>query len=82
MILYLLKVLSDNTELPLHATGGFRLLWDTKFDSGMTAFLDCLSQLQNSMLERPGKSGFALPYKMSEKGKIEDPNTAKSYSIK
>jgi len=77
-----IKVLSDNSELPLYATGGFRLLWDTKFDAGMTAFLECLSQLQAAMLERPGKSGFALPYRMAERGKIEDPHTGKAYSVK
>jgi len=48
----------------------------------MAAFLDCLSQLQTAMLERPGKSGFSLPYKMSDKGKIEDPTSGKSYCIK
>jgi len=34
------------------------------------------------MLERPGQSGFALPYRMAEKGKIEDPANGKTYSIK
>lgn len=66
----------------MHASGGFRFLWDTKFDQGMAAFLDCLAQLQAAMLERPEKNRFSLPYKMSEKGKIEDPTTGKSYSIK
>jgi len=47
----------------------------------MTAFLDCLNQLQSAMLERPGQTGFALPYRM-EKGKIEDPTNNKSYSIR
>jgi beclin 1 len=78
-----IKVLADNSELPLHGSGGFRLLgWDTKFDQGMSAFLDCLSQLQTAMLEKPGQTGFSLPYKMSEKGKIEDTTSGKSYSIK
>ena len=29
-----IKVLADNQELPLHGSGGFRFLWDTKFDQG------------------------------------------------
>lgn len=50
----------------------------------MSAYLDCLGQLQTAMLERPGfgQTGFALPYRMNEKGKIEDPTSGKSYSIK
>lgn len=49
----------------------------------MSAFLDCLSQLQTAMLEKPaGQTGFSLPYKMTEKGKIEDTTSGKSYSIK
>ena len=75
-------MLADNQELPLHGSGGFRLLWDTKFDQGMAAFLDCLNQLQIAMLQKPGQEGFALPYKMEDKGKIVDPTTQKSYSIK
>ncbi|CAL8080854.1 unnamed protein product [Orchesella dallaii] len=78
-----IKVLADNSELPLYASGGFsRFLWDTKFDQGMTAFLDCLNQLQAAMLEKPGQSGFALPYRMAEKGRIEDTASGKTYSIK
>merc|ERR1712107_929293 len=35
------KVLSEDKDLPLYGSGGFRLIWDTKFDAGMAAFLDC-----------------------------------------
>lgn len=67
-------------ELPLYGSGGFRLLWDTKFDQGMVAFLDCLQQFKEEV-ER-SKKGFKLPYKM-EKGKIEDTGgTGTSYWIK
>lgn len=66
-------------ELPLYGSSGFRLLWDTKFDNGMIAFLDCLQQFKEEV-ER-SKKGFKLPYKM-EKGKIEDPGNGDSYLIK
>jgi len=66
-------------ELPLYGSGGFRFFWDTKFDAGMVAFLDCLQQFKEEV-ER-GDSGFCLPYRM-DKGKIEDPATGNSYSIK
>lgn len=67
-------------ELPLYGSSGFRLLWDTKFDNGMIAFLDCLQQFKEEV-ER-SKRGFKLPYKM-EKGKIEDPGgNGDSYLIK
>ncbi|KAI0212943.1 Beclin-1 [Lamellibrachia satsuma] len=72
--------LSDKSkELPLHASGGFRFLWDTKFDQAMVAFLDCLQQFKEEV--EKGGTGFSLPYKM-EKGRIEDSNTGTSYSIK
>ncbi|XP_039270279.2 beclin-1-like [Styela clava] len=67
-------------ELPLYGSGGFRLLWDTKFDQGMVAFLDCLQQFKEEVEQ--SKKGFKLPYKM-EKGKIEDTGgTGTSYWIK
>ena len=40
------KVLSEDKDLPLYGSGGFRLIWDTKFDAGMAAFLDCLQQFK------------------------------------
>ncbi|PIK62406.1 putative beclin-1 [Apostichopus japonicus] len=66
-------------QLPLYGTGGFRFFWDTKVDQAMVAFLDCLQQFEEE-IER-GDSSFRLPYKIAN-GKIEDPNTNKSYSIK
>jgi beclin 1 len=41
------KVLgAEERDFPLYGSGGFRLMWDTKFDAGMTAFLDCLQQFK------------------------------------
>ncbi|KAJ8972344.1 hypothetical protein NQ317_008754 [Molorchus minor] len=65
-----IEVLSDQKELPLYGTGGFRFLWDTKFDNAMVAFLDCLQQFQEKV-ERLEKGN---------KGKIEDKGS--SFSIK
>jgi len=74
-----IKVISENKELPLYGSGGFKLIWDNKFDSGMAAFLECLQQFKEEV-ER-GDSGFCLPYEM-EKGKILDRSTGNSYSVK
>lgn len=74
-----IEVLGDHKELPLYGSGGFKFLWDTKFDSGMVAFLDCLQQFKEEV--EKGDSGFCLPYRM-DKGKIEDSATGNSYSIK
>ncbi|XP_030562798.1 beclin-1-like protein [Drosophila novamexicana] len=73
------EVLGDNRELPLYGSGGFKFFWDTKFDAAMVAFLDCLTQFQMEVEKRDTE--FLLPYKM-EKGKIIDPSTNNSYSIK
>ena len=43
------KVLGDDKVLPLYGTGGFRMIWDTKFDAGMAAFLDCLQQFKEEV---------------------------------
>ena len=43
---YYVQVLSENKELPLYGSGGFKLIWDNKFDSGMAAFLECLQQFK------------------------------------
>ncbi|XP_022907353.1 beclin-1-like protein [Onthophagus taurus] len=72
-----IEVLADQKELPLYGSGGFRFLWDTKFDAGMTAFLDCLQQFKEKVEQLDTE--FIIPYRMS-KGKIEDANA--SYSIK
>jgi len=74
-----IKVLADDKDLPLYGSGGFRLIWDTKFDAGMAAFLDCLQQFKEEV--EKGDSGFCLPYEM-EKGKIKDPATGSTYSVK
>ena len=29
-----IKVLADEKDLPLYGSGGFRLIWDNKFDAG------------------------------------------------
>jgi beclin 1 len=72
-------VLADERELPLYGSGGFRFLWDRKFDSAMVAFLDCLQQFKEEV--EKGDSGFCLPYRM-ERDKIEDSATGNSYSIR
>nr|CAD7460779.1 unnamed protein product [Timema tahoe] len=74
-----IEVLAEHRALPLYGSGGFRFLWDTKFDAAMVAFLDCLQQFKEEV--EKGDSGFCLPYKM-ERGKIEDSATGNSYSIK
>lgn len=71
--------LVNKKELPLFGTGGFKFFWDTKFDSAMVAFLDCLQQFKEEV--EKGDSGFCLPYRM-DKGKIEDSATGNSYSVK
>ncbi|XP_063976132.1 beclin-1-like protein isoform X1 [Diachasmimorpha longicaudata] len=73
------EVLDQQKELPLYGSGGFKLLWDTKFDAAMVAFLDCLQQFKEQV--EKGDSGFCLPYKM-DRGKIEDSATGNSYSVK
>jgi len=74
-----IKVLAEEKDLPLYGSGGFRLIWDTKFDAGMAAFLDCLQQFKEEV-ER-GDSGFCLPYEM-EKGRIRDPANGNTFSVK
>jgi len=74
-----IKVLAEDKDLPLYGSGGFRLIWDTKFDAGMAAFLDCLQQFKEEV--EKGDSGFCLPYEM-EKGKIKDPANGSTFSVK
>ncbi|CAB3360579.1 Hypothetical predicted protein [Cloeon dipterum] len=74
-----IEVLAENKELPLYGSGGFRFLWDNKFDAAMVAFLDLMQQFKEEV-ER-GESGFCLPYGV-EKGKVEDTTSGNSYSIK
>nr|CAG4643867.1 EOG090X048D [Lepidurus arcticus] len=54
----------------LYGSSGFRFLWDSRFDAGMVAFLDCLQQFQVEV----ERFNFQLPYRM-EKGKLEDRTT-------
>jgi len=74
-----IKVLADDKDLPLYGSGGFRLIWDTKFDAGMVAFLDCLQQFKEEV--EKGGSPYCLPYEM-DKGKIKDSQSGASYSVK
>jgi len=72
------KVLGDDKVLPLYGTGGFRMIWDTKFDQAMAAFLDCLAQFGQAVSQH---GDFKLPYEM-DKGKIKDNNNGQWYSVK
>jgi beclin 1 len=73
-----IKNLADEKTLPLYGSGGIRMIFDSKFDSAMVAFLDCLNQFANEV-QRHG--AFSLPYEM-DKGKIRDSNSGQWYSIK
>ena len=44
-----IKNLTDEKTLPLYGSGGFRMIFDSKFDSVMVAFLDCLTQFANEV---------------------------------
>ena len=39
---YMKSLSGDEKTLPLYGSGGFRMIFDSKFDSAMVAFLDCL----------------------------------------
>ncbi len=73
-----IKVLSDGKVLPLYGAGGFRMIFDSKFDQAMVAFMDCLQQFA-AEVERQG--GFSLPYDV-DKGKIQDNNTGQYFPVK
>jgi hypothetical protein len=66
------KVLADDKMLPLYGAGGFRMIFDTKFDTAMVAFLDCLQQFAAEV----DRLGFSLPYEM-DKGKIRKVGVAR-----
>ncbi len=72
---------SENKKriLPLHSSAGLRLFTDSKFDSAMVAFLDCLGQLKRH-IETNSKPHFMLPY-IIEKDKIGDPGK-EGFSVK
>lgn len=73
-------MIGEQKEYPLYCSGGFKFYWDTKFDHGMVAFLECLQQFQEKVqtLEKDNKM-FCFPYR-TNKGKIDDKDA--SYSIK
>ncbi|KAJ8673867.1 hypothetical protein QAD02_005129 [Eretmocerus hayati] len=73
-----IEVLDQNKELPLYGSGGFKFLWDTKFDAAMVAFLDCFVQFKETVEKRD--SLFCLPYRV-ERGRLEDSHGS-SFSIK
>lgn len=73
-----IEVIDENKQLPLYGSGGIRFLWDTKFDSAMVAFLECLQQFRDEVEKED--SSFNLPYKMC-KGKIYEGEKTQ-YSIK
>ena len=54
------------------------MIFDSKFDMAMVAYLDCLNQFANEV-QRHG--AFSLPYEM-DKGKIRDTNSGQWHSIK
>ena len=76
---YIIPLDSKSKILPLYSLGGIKYVLDHRFDLAMVAFLDCLQQFKEKIEEGDGK--FHLPYRM-DKGKIEDINAGKSYSIK
>jgi beclin 1 len=61
--------LVENKVFPLYGSGGFRFLWDAKFDSGMCSFLDCLQQFQQKVEgakqseDDTGRLNFQFPYR-------------------
>ncbi|KAJ9589322.1 hypothetical protein L9F63_017481, partial [Diploptera punctata] len=65
-----IEVLSEQRELPLFGSGGFRFLWDTKFDAAMVAFLDCLQQFKEEV--EKGDSGFCLTISYGERNGNEE----------
>lgn len=75
-------MVGENRELPLYGSGGFRFLWDTKFDAGMAAFLECVAEFQQYVEAQKGHAGrFCLPYRIN-KHFIEDRTSNNSLSIK
>jgi beclin len=74
---YKLKI---GDELHMYRLKGFKYYfeWDQKFDMGMIAFLDCLSQLEEKIKTIDQK--FSMPYRINGH-KLEDKQSS-SYSIK
>lgn len=65
--------------LPLYSSAGLRIFTDSKFDSAMVGFLDCLNQLKLH-IEKTSQPHFMLPYNI-DKDKIGDASK-EFYSIK
>ncbi|KAL8585049.1 hypothetical protein ACOMHN_043685 [Nucella lapillus] len=63
-------------ELTLYGSGGFKFFWDTKFDQGMAAFLNCLEQLWKKI-----NDGNNMPY-VIYKDRLQDRETHNSFSVK
>ena len=79
---HLLQVVGENKELPLYGSGGFKFLWDTKFDAGMSAFLECQAEFQQHVEAQGAQNAcFCFPYRIN-KNFIEDRNSNNSFSIK
>ncbi|XP_076269071.1 beclin-1-like Atg6 isoform X2 [Rhynchophorus ferrugineus] len=76
-----IEVIGENKKIPLYGSGGPKYLWDTKFDAGMMAFLECMQQFTEKIeeLEKNNKV-FRFPYRISN-GKIEDSDNMK-YSLR
>lgn len=70
---------SKRKLLPLYSSAGLRIFTDSKFDSAMVGFLDCVNQLK-VYIEQNSQPHFVLPYSV-DKDKIGDPNK-EFYSIK
>lgn len=77
-----IEVIGENKELPLYGSGGFKFLWDTKFDAGMSAFLECQAEFQQHVEAQGAQNAcFCFPYRIN-KNFIEDRNSNNSLSIK
>eukprot|EP00042_Codosiga_hollandica_P029092 m.157825 g.157825 ORF g.157825 m.157825 type:complete len:93 (+) comp52973_c0_seq8:1255-1533(+) len=57
-----IEVLDERSsrELPLYASGGYKLFGESKFNEGMSAFMDCLAQFQDHV--EAEDAHFKLPY--------------------
>ncbi|XP_076451800.1 beclin-1-like [Babylonia areolata] len=70
------KKKDEPKEFTLYASGGFKFFWDTKFDLGMAAFLNCLEQLWEKI-----NDGNNMPYAIYG-DRLQDRETHNSFSIK
>lgn len=66
----------ESKEYNLYGSGGFKFFWDTKFDMGMAAYLNCLEQLWDKISD-----GNQLPY-LIKGDKLEDQKNSNIFSIK